>query len=144
MGGVRNEKLADRIKVILADTLDRRVKDPRLGMATITDVRLSGDNQHASIFYTVYGDQEAIDATAEALASATGMLRSLVSKQLDIRHAPTLEFYLDGVPESARKIESLLEKAHASDAEVAAQAVDAQYAGDPNPYRQPGDEGEDR
>ena len=56
MVGPRNAKLADQIKVLLASTIDRRVKDPRLGFVTITDVRVTGDLQHASIFYTVLGD----------------------------------------------------------------------------------------
>lgn len=135
MAGKRNEKLADRIKVLLAQALERRMKDPRLGMVTLTDVRLSGDNQHASVFYTVLGEQDDIDATAQALVSATGMLRTHVGQQLGVRHTPSLEFFLDGVPESARKIEELLNEAHQSDAQVAARAAGAAYAGDPNPYK---------
>lgn len=137
MAGKRNERLADTIKVLLAQALERRLKDPRLGMLTITDVRLSGDNQHASVFYTVFGDQQTIDATAEALASANGMLRTYVGQQLGVRHTPSLEFILDAVPESARRIEHLLAEARESDARVAAQAAGADYAGDPDPYKKP-------
>jgi len=135
MAGKRNERLADRIKVLLAQALERRLKDPRLGMLTITDVRLSGDNQHASVFYTVFGDQQTVDASAEALASAKGMLRTHVGQQLGVRHTPDLEFILDAVPESARRIEDLLAQARESDARVAAQAAGADYAGDPDPYK---------
>ena len=120
--------------------LERRIKDPRLGFVTLTDVRLTGDNQNASIFYTVMGGQEAIDSTAAALRSATGLIRSEVGKQLGLRHAPTIEFFLDAVPESARQIEDLLAKARASDEAVAAQAAGAEYAGDEDPYRAPRDE----
>ncbi len=137
MAGQRTQQLADRIKVIIAQMLERRVKDPRLGFVTITDVRLTGDHQNASVFYTVMGDQRAIDDSAAALRSATGMLRTEVGKQLGTRHTPSLEFFLDAVPESARQIEDLLAKARESDERVAAASAGAQYAGDPDPYKQP-------
>ena len=135
MAGQRNHQLADRIKVVVAEMLERRVKDPRLGFVTVTDVRLSGDNQNASVFYTVMGDQKAVDDTAAALRSATGLLRAEVGKQLGTRHTPTLEFFLDAVPEEARQIEDLLAQARASDERVAQQAAGAQFAGEADPYR---------
>ena len=108
MPNPRNAKLADQIKVILATALERRVKDPRLGFITVTDVRLTGDNREATVFYTVMGDDSARAGTAAALASATGMLRTAVGSQLKLRHTPTLAFVLDATPESARNIEDLL------------------------------------
>ncbi len=135
MAGQRNHQLADRIKVIVAEMLERRVKDPRLGFVTVTDVRLTGDNQHASVFYTVLGDQREVDDTAAALASATGIIRKEVGNQLALRHTPSLEFFLDAVPESAQQIDDLLAKARAADEEVASKAAGAQYAGDADPYR---------
>src|SRR5690242_3833076 len=140
MAGQRTQQLADRIRVIVASMLERRIKDPRLGFVTLTDVRLTGDNQHASIFYTVLGGQEAIDATGAALRSATGLIRSEVGKQLGLRHTPSIEFFLDAVPENARQIEDLLSKARESDEAVAAQAAGAHYAGDEDPYKRPRDE----
>ena len=140
MAGQRTQQLADRIKVIVASMLERRVKDPRLGFITLTDVRLSGDNQQASVFYTVMGGEEAIRDTAAALSSAKGLIRSEVGKQLGLRHAPSLEFYLDAVPETARDIEDLLAKAREADEAVAAQAAGAKYAGDPDPYKKHDDE----
>jgi ribosome-binding factor A len=137
MAGQRTQQLADRIRVIVASMLERRIKDPRLGFITLTDVRLTGDNQNASIFYTVMGGQEAIDGTGAALRSATGLIRSEVGKQLGLRHAPTIEFFLDAVPENARQIEDLLTKARESDEAVAAQAAGAEYAGDEDPYKKP-------
>src|SRR5687768_4771116 len=143
MAGQRTQQLADRIKVIVASMLERRVKDPRLGFITLTDVRLSGDNQHASVFYTVMGGEEAIRDTEMALRSASGLIRSEVGKQLGLRHTPSLEFYLDAVPETAQQIEDLLAKARESDESVAAQAAGAHYAGDEDPYKKPRDEAED-
>lgn len=143
MAGQRTQQLADRIRVIVASMLERRVKDPRLGFVTVTDVRLTGDNQNASVFYTVMGGQEAIDGTAAALRSATGLIRSEVGKQLGLRHTPTIEFFLDAVPETAQQIEDLLAKARESDEAVAAQAAGASYAGDEDPYVRKDEEGDD-
>ncbi len=135
MSGQRVRKVADRIKVVVAEMLERRIKDPRLGFATVTDVRVTGDTQHATVFYTVLGEREDIDGTAAALRSASGLIRSEVGKALGMRHTPTLEFVLDAVPDNARHIEELLARAKASDAEVAARSAGAAYAGDPDPYR---------
>jgi len=148
MASPRVRKIADRIQVIVAEMLERRIKDPRLGFITITDVRVTGDTQQATVFYTVLGETSDIDGTAAALQSATGLIRSEVGKQLGMRHTPSLAFVLDAVPDNARHIEDLLAKARESDAEVARNAAGAQYAGDPDPYRHPaadesGDEGGD-
>lgn len=140
MSSPRVRKVADRVKVIVAQMLEHRIKDPRLGFVTVTDVRVSGDTQHATVFYTVMGEQDSIEGTAAALASATGLIRSEVGKELGMRHTPTLEFVLDAVPENARQIEDLLTKARMSDAEVAARAASATYAGDADPYRKGADE----
>ena len=129
--------MADRIKVIVAKTLERGIKDPRLGFVTITDVRVTGDLQHATIFYTVYGtDEERID-TAAALKSATGMLRSEVGKNITARLTPSLEFIADAIPENAALIENLLSEAAARDAEVESLKKNATYAGDEDPYVKP-------
>ena len=88
--------------------LERRIKDARLGFVTVTDVRVTGDTQHATIFYTVLGDDEQRAASGAALESAKGLIRSEVGKQLGMRHTPTLEFILDALPESAAHIEDLL------------------------------------
>lgn len=133
----RARKLADRIKVIVAQTLERGMKDPRIGFVTITDVRVTGDLQHASIFYTVYGTEEERADTAIALKSATGMLRSEVGKNITSRLTPSLEFIADGIPENAKLIDSLLAEAQRRDAEVEGLAKRATYAGDADPYLKP-------
>jgi ribosome-binding factor A len=124
----RARKLADRIHEIVAQMLDTRVKDPRLGFATVTDVRVTGDLQHASVFYTVLGDEESRAGTAAALASAMGL-------QTARRHTPTLEFIEDAVPETAAHLEAALRSAAERDAEVAALAASATYAGEADPYK---------
>ncbi|NMA77306.1 MAG: 30S ribosome-binding factor RbfA [Actinomycetales bacterium] len=133
-------KLADRIKVIVATMLDTRVKDPRLGFVTITDVRVTGDLQHATLFYTVFGTDEEREGTGAALASATGMLRREVGRQTGIRLTPTLEFIADAVPENARVIEDLLTEARGRDADLEKVKAGASYAGEADPYRRPREE----
>lgn len=131
----RARKLADRIKVIVAETLEMRVKDPRLGFVTITDARITGDLGEATVFYTVYGDDRALAETAAALESAKGVLRSEVGHQTGLRRTPTLAFVADALPDTAKTIDDLLVRAAAADAEVHAVAAGASYAGDPDPYR---------
>ncbi|WP_029252578.1 30S ribosome-binding factor RbfA [Paraoerskovia marina] len=137
----RSRKLADRIKVIVASMIDSRIKDPRLGFVTITDVRVTGDLQNASVFYTVYGSDEERDGTAAALESAKGMIRSEVGKQTGIRLTPTLEFHLDSVPETAAHLDAAIVEAHRRDAEIEALRKTATYAGEQDPYREPGERG---
>lgn len=133
----RARKVADRIKVVVAESLERRVKDPRLGFITVTDTRVTGDLQHATVFYTVLGDETEKAATAAALESAKGKLRSEVGKAIGIRLTPSLEFVADAMPETAASMAELLRVAAARDAEVAALAVGKTYAGDEDPYRHP-------
>ena len=137
MAGERQARLADRIRVLIAERLEKGLRDPRLGFVTITDVRVTGDLQHASVFYTVYGDDEAREGTAAALKAATGMLRSEVGRQLGTRLTPSLEFILDGLPENAGHIEDLLREARERDAAVAATAAGGTYAGEADPYVKP-------
>jgi ribosome-binding factor A len=132
----RVRKIADRIRVIVAEMLERRIKDPRLGFVTVTDVRVTGDSQQATIFYTVLGEETDVASTAAALESARGLLRSEVAKQLGMRHAPTLTFVHDALPENARHLDEVLARARALDEEAAARRG-ATYAGEPDPYRKP-------
>jgi ribosome-binding factor A len=108
----RTLKVADRIKVVVANLLETKIKDPRLGFVTVTDARVTGDLQQASIFYTVLGE-------------------------LGLRITPSIEFFEDGLPESAKALDSLLEKVHEQDAQVAALRKNAQYAGGEDPYKAP-------
>ncbi len=140
MGNPRYIKVAEQIKVIVAELLERRIKDPRLGFVTLTDVRLTGDGREATVFYTVLGDEQSRSDTAEALESARGLIRSTVGKQLGMKFAPTIAFVLDAVPETAAQIEDVLARARAADEAVAAQAAGAAYAGEADPYKKPGEE----
>jgi ribosome-binding factor A len=135
MDAARARKLGDRIARIVAEMLERRVKDPRLGFVTVTAARLTNDLREATVFYTVYGSAEDRAETAAALASATGLIRSEVGHQTGLRHTPSLAFVADTVPEGARRMEDLVAQARAADAQLAAVREGAVPAGDADPYR---------
>ncbi|MBX3194419.1 MAG: 30S ribosome-binding factor RbfA [Microbacteriaceae bacterium] len=139
----RAAKMADRIREIVAKRLEKGLRDPRLGFVTITDVRMTGDLQHASIFYTVYGTDEERADSAAALTAATGMLRTEVGKHLSVRLTPSLEFIPDAIPENAAAIDALLREAAERDAAAHELASHAQYAGDEDPYVKPREDDED-
>ena len=131
----RARKVADRIHETVARLLQGRIKDPRLGFVTVTDVRVTGDLQQATIFYTVYGSDEEREETAKALRSAKGLIRSEVGKALGIRLTPSLTFQLDALPTTAKTLEDALAQARVRDAQIAKAAEGATYAGDADPYR---------
>ena len=133
----RSLKVADRIKVVVAQLLETKIKDPRLGFVTVTDARVTGDLQMASVFYTVLGDDDARASTAAALESAKGAIRSALGRELGLRITPSIEFFEDGLPESAKALDSLLARVHEQDAEVAALRKNATYAGEEDPYKAP-------
>jgi ribosome-binding factor A len=133
----RARRLAGRIKQIVATVIETQIKDPRLGMVTITDCRVTGDLHDATIFYTVFGDDAERAASAIALESAKGVLRSEVGRQTGVRFTPTLTFIPDALPDSARHIDDLLAVAAAADAEVEAARRGARPAGAADPYRKP-------
>lgn len=135
MASNRALKVADRIKEVIATTLELRVKDPRLGFITVTDVRVTGDLQQASIFYTVLGDEEAQSGTAAALASAKGLIRREVGNALGLRITPSIEFFADGLQESATAMNDLMSSVRAADAELAKLRENAKPVGDPDPYK---------
>lgn len=135
MPNPRVAKLAEQIKFIVAEMLERHVKDPRLGFVTITDVRLTGDTHDATVFYTAMGTDEEQADTTVALESAKGLIRSRVGKQLGLKHTPSLTFVLDSVPQAAAHIEELLAAARSGDAEIASKAAQASFAGDEDPYK---------
>lgn len=133
----RQRRIAERIRSSVTDTLTRKVKDPRLGFLTITDVRVTGDLQHATVYYTVLGDEKDQRNSARALESAKGLVRSEVGGALGLRLTPTITFQADSLPESAQSIEEALREAKARDEAIAASATGKQYAGGDSPYREP-------
>ncbi|MDR2114160.1 MAG: 30S ribosome-binding factor RbfA [Bifidobacteriaceae bacterium] len=131
----RQRRVADRIREVVAGLLLGRIKDPRLGFTTITEVRVTGDLHQATVFYTVLGDAQAQEGTAAALHSAKGLIRTEVGRALGLRLTPTLEFVLDQLPQGAHRIEDALEEAARRDAAIAALAEGASWSGEPDPYK---------
>ncbi|MFV0405271.1 MAG: 30S ribosome-binding factor RbfA [Propioniciclava sp.] len=135
MGNPRYIKVAEQIKVIVAEQLEGRIKDPRLGFVTVTDVRITGDGREATVFYTVLGDEADRAGSAAALASARGHLRTVVGKELGMRFTPTLDFVLDAIPENAAEMDALLARVREADADLAARSEGATFAGEADPYK---------
>lgn len=135
----RQRRLQDRIREIVAGMLERRIKDPRLGFVTVTDVRITADLRDATVYYTVYGDDADKAGSAAALASAQGLIRAEVGRQTGIKHTPTVSFVLDELQENAQHIDEAISRAREQDEQVARLAVNAKPSGDPDPYRAPGD-----
>ena len=140
----RARKLAERIKVLVAEALERAVKDPDLGFVTITDVKVTPDLQHAKIFYTVFGSEAEKQQTTDIIDNNKGLIRREVGRGLSIRLTPTIEFISDEIPVIAAHLNDLLTEAKNRDAEVQALAKSAEFAGEANPYKEPKTPDEDR
>jgi ribosome-binding factor A len=139
----RARKLAVRIRQIVSAAIESQIKDPRLGMVTVTDARVTSDLREATVFYTVYGDPAQVEDSAKALASATGVLRATVGRQTGIKFVPTLAFVADIVPDTARELDAAIERVKHADAELAQLREGASYAGEPDPYRKPAEPDEE-
>ncbi|MFG2502584.1 30S ribosome-binding factor RbfA [Streptomyces sp. NPDC048441] len=140
----RAKRLADLIREVVAKKLQRGIKDPRLGThVTITDTRVTGDLREATVFYTVYGDDEDRAAAAAGLESAKGVLRSAVGAAAGVKFTPSLAFVADALPDNAKAIEDLLDRARLSDEKVREVSAGAEFAGGADPYRKPEDESDE-
>ncbi|MEO6503956.1 MAG: 30S ribosome-binding factor RbfA [Jatrophihabitantaceae bacterium] len=133
----RSRRMAGRIRQIVASYIESQIKDPRLGMVTVTDVKITGDLHDASVYYTVLGDDVERADSAAALEAAKGQIRSEVGRQTGVKFTPTVSFYLDELPQSAQHIDELLAAARQADAQVERARAHAVPAGDPDPYRKP-------
>src|ERR1700760_2058825 len=140
MDAPRASRLGDRIAQIVAQMLETRIKDPRLGFVTVTEARLTNDLREAPVFYTVFGSPEQQADSAAALASATGVIRTEVGRQTGLRHTPSITFVADAVPDNVRHIEDLVDRARQADQDLARVREGAVPAGDPDPYRHPADD----
>lgn len=135
----RAKRLAKRISTIVASAIEYEIKDPRLAGVTITDAKVTGDLHDATLYYTVLGrsltEEPDYAGVAAALESAKGVLRTKVGAGTGVKFTPTLAFVRDTVPDAAHRMEELLERARAADADVARIRAGATPAGDPDPYR---------
>lgn len=135
----RARRLAKRISTIVASAIEYEIKDPRLAGVTITDAKVSGDLHDATLYYTVLGrsleEEPDYAGAATALERAKGALRTRVGAGTGVRFTPTLTFERDTVPDAAHRMEELLARARAADADVARIRQGAVPAGDAEPYR---------
>jgi ribosome-binding factor A len=144
----RARRLAKRILSIVASAIEYEVKDPGLAGVTFTDAKVTADLHDATVYYTVMGrtlaDAPDYAGVAAALERAKGVLRTRVGAGTGVRFTPTLTFVRDTTSDAAHRMEELLARARAADADLERARSHATPAGDPQPYRVPGECGEDR
>ena len=138
----RARRLAKRIFTIVASAIEFEIKDPGLDGVTIVDAKVTADLHDATVFYTVMGrtleDEPDYDAAAAALERAKGALRTKVGAGTGVRFTPTLTFTRDTTSDSVHRMDELLARARAADADVARVRMGAKPAGEADPYRDSG------
>jgi ribosome-binding factor A len=132
----RARRLGERIKVLVAEALERVVKEPDLGLVTFTDVRVTPDLAHARIYFTVLGSEAEQAQSIEILERYRGRLRGEIGRHLSIRVTPSIELVRDEIPQTAGALAELLAEAKRRDAELEKLARGAKPAGDADPYRE--------
>lgn len=108
MANMRATRVAEQMKKELGDILSRKIKDPRVGFVTVTDVEVTGDLQQAKVYITVLGDEEKKQDTLKGLAKANGFIRSEIGRRIRLRKTPELLFEFDESIEYGNRIETLL------------------------------------
>lgn len=135
----RARRLEKRIAAIVASAIEREIKDPGLAGITIIDTKVTADLHDATVFYSVMGptleDEPDYDGAAAALDRAKGTLRTKVGAGTGVRFTPTLTFSRDTTSDSVARMDELLARARAADADLARAREGAKPAGDADPYR---------
>jgi|SRR5690606_20687979 ribosome-binding factor A len=124
-GGARADRIADQVRELVSELLTFEVRDPGVGLVTVTHVKVAGDLQLATVYYTLVGDERERRDTSRALARATAFLRRRVAESLNLRRAPELRFHYDEHVERQQRVETLLE-------EIARERAAREQAGDPD------------
>lgn len=104
----RADRVADSVRGEVADLILRELKDPRIGMVTITEVEMTDDLKHARVYFSVVGSEEERQRSLKGLQSAAGFIRREVGRRLQLRYAPEISFRLDAAPERAQRLAELL------------------------------------
>ncbi|TFE02801.1 30S ribosome-binding factor RbfA [Jeotgalibacillus salarius] len=105
---LRSNRVGEQMKKELGDIIGRKMKDPRIGFVTVTDVEVTGDLQQATVYITVLGDEEQRENTLRGLAKAKGFIRSEIGQRIRLRKTPELLFEFDESIETGNRIESLI------------------------------------
>lgn len=108
MMSMRANRVAEQMKKEMSDIISRRLKDPRVGFVTVTDVEVTGDLQQAKVYITVLGDEETQAATLKALEKATGFIRSEIGSRIRLRKTPEIFFEFDQSIEYGNRIEKII------------------------------------
>jgi ribosome-binding factor A len=111
----RAERVGEAVRDVIADMLLREIKDPRIGMITLTAVELTDDLKHAKVYFSCVGDQGERERSLYGLRSAAGFIRAHVARRLKLRYAPEIVFQFDPSLETADRLATLLKRATARD-----------------------------
>lgn len=116
----RTQRVGDQMQRELADLIQREIKDPRLGMTTVNEVRVSKDLSYADVYVTILNtanleDESAADESIEILKNAAGFLRSELGHRIKLRVMPHLRFHYDRTLGEGRRISTLIDQARARD-----------------------------
>lgn len=112
---MRANRVGEQMKKELSDIISRKLKDPRVGFVTVTDVEVTGDLQQAKVFITVLGDDKQKEETLEGLQKANGFIRSEIGQRIRLRKTPEITFEYDESIEYGNRIESIIKKLHEED-----------------------------
>jgi len=104
----RAKRVSSQLQRVLTDILTKKIKDPRLELATITGVRMSRDLRYARIYYVVTGDDKTREQVSEAFETARGSLKRFLASQLNLRYMPEIRFFYDTSLDYGSRIEKLL------------------------------------
>ena len=113
MSARRADRVAEAVREVIAELLLRDIKDPRIGMITLTSVEFSDDLKHARVYFSSVGDSTTRERSLSGLRSAAGFIRSQVTRRLKLRYAPDLTFLFDPSLEVADRVATLLKDARA-------------------------------
>jgi ribosome-binding factor A len=115
MSGRRVERVGEAVRQAIADMLVREIKDPRIGMITLTAVQLSDDLRHGKIYFSCLGDQATRERSLSGLRSAAGFIKTQLTRRLKLRYAPEIAFVFDPSVEGAEHLASLLKDTQPKD-----------------------------
>jgi ribosome-binding factor A len=106
----RADRVSGLIQEVLAELLKKKIRDPRVAMATITRVKMSRDLKLARIYFTIYGDSQKSEAAVQGFESARGFIKRSLARRLNLRYMPDLKFFYDESFEYGSQIDQLLKK----------------------------------
>ncbi|MGV2941152.1 30S ribosome-binding factor RbfA [Mesobacillus sp. LC4] len=110
--GHRVNRVGEQMKKELGDIISRKIKDPRVGFVTVTDVQVTGDLQQAKVYISVLGDEQQREDTLKGLAKAKGFIRTEIGQRIRLRKTPELIFEFDETMAYGNRINSLIHELH--------------------------------